>query len=94
MDREGPNAVSMLVMVIVSVASAIWLTWCTVIAFIGGTLPLIGWEIEGGFFFGLVWLFILDPIAMTVAYWASMLVAIPLIAISEGTGYLLHREDR
>lgn len=58
--------------------AGVWSTWTTVIAFTGGTVPLVGWEIEGGplfFFFG--WLFINGPtfddrcLAGVPAHWPS-----------------------
>ncbi len=64
---------------VLGIAAAVWMTWCSVIAFIGGTMPLIGWEVEGGFGFGLLFLVVLQPIFLTLAYWAFMLVMIPLM---------------
>lgn len=64
-----------------ALATAIWTGWCTVIAFVGGTMPLLGWEVEGSVGFGLFWLFIVDPILITVAYWASLLVMLPFAAV-------------
>lgn len=67
-----------------ALAAAVWATWCTVIAFAGGTMPLIGVETEGGVGFGLLWLFVFDPIAMTVAYWLSMVVLLPVMVAAFG----------
>ncbi len=36
-------------------ALSVYVTWCNLIAFFGGTIPLIGWELEGGFLTGLLW---------------------------------------
>lgn len=80
------NPLSKMIAFVVASAGSVWLIWCTFVAFTGGTLPLVGWEIGGGFFFGLLWLFVIDPIAMTVAYWVGMLIAMPLLLISEGVG--------
>jgi len=66
---------------VLGLATAVWMTWCTVIAFIGGTMPIIGWEVEGGFGFGLLFLVVLQPILLTLAYWAFMLVMIPLMLL-------------
>lgn len=52
--------------------------WCTWIAFAGGTMPLLGWEVSGGIGTGLFWLFIVDPIIITIGYWLSMLAVIPI----------------
>lgn len=58
-------------------AVVVWATWCTVVAFVGGTLPFLGWEMEGGIGDGLLWLFLIEPIVVTVAIWVtSLLVAL------------------
>lgn len=88
------NPVSKVITSVVALAAGVWLTWCTVIAFAGGQLPLLGWNIDGGIVFGLFWLFIVDPLAATVAYWAGMLIALPLVGISEGTSAVRHRTRR
>jgi hypothetical protein len=70
------------------IAAAIVLSfWTTVIAFVGGTMPIIGWETDGGLVTGLVWLMFVDPILMTVCYWVTMIVAVPLaLLFNRGTG--------
>jgi uncharacterized membrane protein len=35
-------------------------------------------RLPGGIISGLLWLFIADPILMTVGYWISMIVIIPI----------------
>lgn len=77
-----------------ALAAAVWLTWCTVIAFIGGTMPLIGVETEGGVGYGLLWVFVFDPIAMTVAYWASMILLLPIMAAAFGVRSVRDRRAR
>lgn len=68
-----------------ALASALGLTcaallfWWTIIAFIGGRLWPLPIEVEGGLLFGLLWLFIFDPLAVTVLYWISMLVLAPFV---------------
>ena len=41
-------------------------------------MPLIGVETDGGIVFGLVFLVFLEPVAITVAYWFSILLLMPL----------------
>src|SRR5687768_11942147 len=38
-----------------AVALSTWVTWSNMIAFFGGTIPLTGWELEGGFLTGVLW---------------------------------------
>jgi hypothetical protein len=33
-------------------------TWCQAIAFVGGTIPLFGWQLEGGVLTGFLWVFV------------------------------------
>jgi hypothetical protein len=77
MDDDMPIAARVIVGIGV-VAAVVLSTWMTVIAFIGGTMPIIGWETDGGLATGVLWLMFVDPILMTVCYWATMIVAVPL----------------
>jgi hypothetical protein len=61
-----------------ALASGVWATWCVVVAFVGGTMPIIGWTTGGSISLGLIWLIVLEPIAITVAYWATLLVLFPV----------------
>lgn len=65
-----------------AIAAAVFTSWCTVIAFIGGTMPIIGYEAEGGFFSGIFWVFVVDPIVITVVYWIAMVVVLPFAALA------------
>lgn len=66
---------------IAAFAAGIWGLWCTVIGFVGGTMPIIGYETEGSLGLGLFMLFIGEPVLLTVAYWVTMLVLMPLAMI-------------
>lgn len=79
-DEDHP--IVTLLSVLGALASAVLLAWWTVIAFVGGTMPIIGVETEGGFGNGLFWLLFVDPIVATLLYWAFMLVMLPIIAIA------------
>lgn len=61
-----------------AITSSVFGLWCVGIAFIGGTLPLIGWELDGGLFTGLLFLFFVEPIIVTIGYWLAMVIALPL----------------
>ena len=63
-----------------AVATVVFSLWCTVIAFVGGTMPVFHLQTQGSFGFGLLWLCILDPILVTVCYWITLLVLSPFIA--------------
>lgn len=38
-----------------AITLSVYVTWCNMIAFFGGTIPLIGWTLEGGFLTGVLW---------------------------------------
>ena len=69
------------VMALLGIATVVISTWMTIVAFVGGTMPIIGLESDGGLGNGLFWLFIVDPIVLTVAYWIAMAVAMALTAV-------------
>lgn len=77
------NPVSKAVTTVIVISAIVWTLWCTWVAFFGGALPLLGWRLSGGFIFGVVWLFFVDPFVVTIAYWASMVVTVPLVMLSE-----------
>jgi hypothetical protein len=58
------------------VAIGVYVTWCQAIAFVGGTIPLIGWQLEGGFLTGLLWAFVVNGFVT----WAARLAWRYLIA--------------
>ena len=90
MDQDTPAWIAVIGFVAAGVA-AIWLTYATILAFVGGTLWPFGTEFGGSFGFGLTWLFVGDPIAATVLYWAFMLVMIPLILVDAGLRRVFRR---
>jgi len=76
------NRVAQFVGVLTALAGEAYGIWCTVIAFKGGPMPLTGWWLPGGFLYGLFWLFIIDPLVMTVCYWAGIALTMPFIFIA------------
>lgn len=72
------HPIAKVLVTITAVATGIFALWCTVIAFTGGTLPLLGWNMDGGVGAGLLWLFVIDPIVTAVGYWLSMLIVMPI----------------
>ena len=66
---------------VMAVAASLYGLYCTWIAFFGGTIQPLGWELEGSVSTGLLWFFILTPLIATVVYWMTMLIAMPLAAV-------------
>jgi hypothetical protein len=80
-DEGDVSGLASIVGGLLGLATTILLAWWTIIAFAGGTMPIIGYETEGGIGTGLLWLFIIDPIAATVLYWIGMAVAMPVLGV-------------
>ena len=57
-------------------------TWWAVIAFAGGHMPILGIETNGSFGFGVVWVLFIAPIAVTLVYWATILLLAPFVVLS------------
>lgn len=81
MAEREPAGWVMALAPVIAAAAGIWGLWCTIVGFVGGTMPIIGFETEGSLFLGLFMLFIGESILMTVAYWVAMLVLMPLAMI-------------
>ena len=67
---------------------AFWLygLWCTVIAFIGGELPVVGHPVEGGLLNGLAWTSVALPILAGISYLISMASVVPIQALMSWLG--------
>lgn len=79
---RDPSALPPIAKVIVwltAIATVVFSGWCTVVAFTGGTLPILGWHLDGGIPTGLLWLFIVDPIVIVVCQWLSGFLLTPII---------------
>jgi hypothetical protein len=62
---------------LVVLATAAYLVWSTLVAFRGGTLPLTPVHVAGGVAFGLLWMFLVDPLIVSLALvGAYVLVAV------------------
>jgi len=71
---------------VAGLAVVVWATWCTVLAFVGGTMPILGWQTEGGVGEGLLWLFLIEPIVVTVAIWVTSLLVALVATVFGGRG--------
>lgn len=82
MTRSSPELPGWLsgLATLVAFAAGAWGLWLTVIAFIGGVLPIpfVDIEVSGGIVSGLLMLFIGEPILLMAARWVFMLVFVPL----------------
>lgn len=63
---------------VTSIAITIWILWTTVVVFVGGTIPLTTSPVNSNPVGAIIFLVFGEPIAMTLSYWAWMIVFIPL----------------
>ena len=86
------NTIAIILGIPIAVVFGIWMTWITWTAFAGGQAPYFPIEFDGvSIGRGLLWLVIVDPIVVTIAYWIFMLVMLPVIALAAGAGALADR---
>ena len=50
------------------ILAVIWVLWSTFIAFTGGRLPILGWQLNGGVLWGLGFIACLWPVASIIAF--------------------------
>jgi hypothetical protein len=80
MDKFASPAV-IAIGIITAVTTSVWATWCTWIAFVGGTLPLLGWHMDGNLLVGLLFIFFVEPLLLTAGYWAGIVLALPFLLL-------------
>lgn len=80
---------------ILAIAVVILSGWMTIVAFVGGTMPILGWETEGGLGTGLVWLLFVDPIVITVMIWigSAITMAVDRVLKAAAGGPGSHRGE-
>ena len=81
-DRAALDPVTRTIFAVLGIAAGVWSTWVAVIAFTGGTVPLVGWRLEGGPLFGLWFLFTIDPLVMTIAWVAFLFVGLLIVSMA------------
>lgn len=90
--KRFATAVGQTVTVILALIAMALCIWATVIAFVGGTLPIIPITFTGfSLMRGLLWIFIFDTIFLTVLGWFAMLIAGELSALAYGIARIFVR---
>lgn len=96
-ESRGERATQVITAIMViplAIVFGIWMAWITWTAFAGGQAPYFPYEFTNvSIGRGLLWLFIIDPIVVTVAYWIFMLVMLPVIGLAAGVGAILDRRS-
>ena len=87
------SAVGQTVTVILALIAVALCMWATVIAFVGGTLPIVPITFTGfSLIRGLLWVLVFDTIFLTFLGWLAMLIAGGLSAVAYGVGRLVIRD--
>jgi len=59
-------------------AATVYAVWSTVIAFAGGRLPLTEVHLSGGVGLGFAWIFVADPLIMSLALAVTYVLTVPI----------------
>ncbi len=79
--EKAGNVVGYVLGIPLALVLGIWTIWITITAFIGGQAPFFFAFTGFSLIRGLFWLFIVDPIVVTLAYWAFVLIMLPVTAL-------------
>jgi hypothetical protein len=64
---------------VLCLAAGLYLPWSTFVAFAGGAVPLSNWDIRGGFTTGIVWVFVVDPVVVSMSLVLAYAITRPLV---------------
>lgn len=79
----------------VAIVFGLWLLIITWTAFFGGKAPLFPYEFTTvNIIRGLLWLIIVDPILVTIGYWAALIIVLPIAGLVFGASSLSRRGRR
>ncbi|HET9770414.1 MAG TPA: hypothetical protein VFS16_05955 [Acidimicrobiia bacterium] len=65
---------------LVGTFSVVSITWMTVLGFVGGTVPVLGWELGGGLAGGLAWLMVVASLGAVVLWFVPLLFSMAVYA--------------
>lgn len=65
---------------LVGTFSVLTMAWMVVLGFVGGTVPLLGWELSGGVAAGLAWLMFMASVGVVVLWIAPLLLSMAAYA--------------
>ncbi len=60
---------------LVGTFSVLSITWMVVLGFVGGTVPVAGWELPGGLAGGLAWLMVVASLGMLLLWFVPLMLS-------------------
>jgi uncharacterized membrane protein len=60
--------------------SVLSLTWMVVLGFVGGTVPMLGWELPGGLTGGVGWLMVMATLGVIVLWFVPLVLSMAAYA--------------
>lgn len=65
---------------LVGTFSVVSITWMVVLGFVGGTVPVLGWELPGGLAGGLAWLMVVASLGMLLLWFVPLMLSMAVYA--------------
>jgi hypothetical protein len=65
---------------LVGTFSVVSITWMVVLGFVGGTVPVIGWQLSGGLAGGLAWLMVVASLGMLLLWFVPLTLSMAVYA--------------
>ncbi len=60
---------------LVGTFSVVTMTWMVVLGFVGGTVPVLGWELPGGVTGGLAWLMVMASVGVVALWFVPLMLS-------------------
>ena len=65
---------------LVSTFSVLSLTWMVILGFVGGTVPVTGWQLSGGLAGGIAWLMVVASLGVVALWFVPLLLSMAAYA--------------
>jgi uncharacterized membrane protein len=65
---------------LVGTFAVVTITWMVVLGFVGGTVPVTGWELPGGVGGGLAWLMVMASLGVLVLWFVPLMLSMAAYA--------------
>jgi hypothetical protein len=60
---------------LVGTFSVLTMTWMVILGFVGGTVPVLGWQLPGGLAGGLAWLMVMASVGVVILWFVPLLLS-------------------